>query len=192
MNTVVRKVLPIEYEKYRDHLLKLNRQSRYLRFGYHANDVMIHQLCDRINQDKDHHILFCVEDSDLQFIGICHIALGEKEMELAFSVLDEYQGNGIGNALMRRAIAWCRTNKILKGVMVCLSNNEPIRHLCKKYGMNMESELGETIAQFTLDNPDSMTYFQESTDINIAVMDWIQKRANHLYHLPFKSVKSDT
>jgi GNAT superfamily N-acetyltransferase len=189
---IVRRVLHHEYSNYEDHLLALDPESKYLRFGHIISEKTIQYMMDKIYVDKDHHILFCVEDENLNFIGVCHIALEERGMELAFSVLKDHQGKGIGNALMRRAIAWCRTNHILTGTMVCLSSNKRIHHLCKKYGMQMDSSQGETVAQFTLENADIGTYLQESTDSNLAVMDWIQKRTNHFYHSAFHNTKSDT
>ena len=175
----VRRVLPNEYYKYRQHLKSPDENSRYLRFGYHIKDQMIDSLCDRIEEDKDHHILFCVEGPDLEFLGVGHIALDE-DMELAFSVVKSCQGQGLGNLLMRRCIQWCRIHGILKGSMVCLSSNGAIRHLCAKYGMKMTTEYGETLTNFEFDNAGFDTYVHEATDQNLAVMDWVAKRTNKL------------
>lgn len=175
----VRRVLPIEYSKYRTHLKSLDENSRYLRFGYHIKDQMIDSLCDRIEADKDHHILFCIEGDDLEFLGVGHIALDE-DMELAFSVVKSCQGQGMGNALMRRCIQWCRTHNILHGHMVCLTHNAAIRHLCAKYGMKMINDHGETLTEFTFEHAGIDTWISETTDQNLAVMDWVAKRANKI------------
>jgi GNAT superfamily N-acetyltransferase len=177
--TAVRRVLPSEYHKYRLHLKSLDEHSKYLRFGYAVKDEMIDKLCDSIEQDKDHHILFCVEGDDLEFIAVGHIAL-DNEMELAFSVLKDYQGQGLGNLLMRRCIQWCRIHGILKGAMVCLSSNGAIRHLCAKYGMKMTTEYGETLTNFEFDNAGIDTFVHEATDSNLAVIDWVAKRTNKM------------
>lgn len=171
----VRKVLPNEYYKYREHLKNLDSASKYLRFGYSITDAMIDDLCDKIDSDKDHHILFCIEDDDLKFIAVGHIAL-ENEMELALSVLSHAQGKGMGNALIRRCIFWCRTHGILKGCMVCLSSNAAIKHLCAKNGIRMTSEDGETLASVEFEQAGVDTYLSEATNINLAVLDWISKR----------------
>ena len=176
----VRRVLYNEYYKYRTHLKNLDDQSKYLRFGYAANDTMIDSLCDRIDQNKDHHILFCIENDDLELVGVGHIALEENAMELAFSVLKEYQGKGMGNLLMKRCIQWCRTHNILQGCMVCLSSNTAIKHLCSKYGMKLYTDHGETLTDFEFDLPGLDTWINETADQNLAVIDWVNKRANKL------------
>jgi GNAT superfamily N-acetyltransferase len=136
---------------------------------------MIDKLCSQFETDTDKNILFAVENDDLDFIGVGHIAIQE-EMELAFSVLKEHQGKGVGNALMKRVIQWCRTQNKLKGCMVCLSTNAAIRHLCVKYGIAVQNEHGESLAEIELDSPNITTYVSEVTDSNIAVMDYLGKR----------------
>ena len=176
--SAVRRVLVSEYPKYRTHLKSLDADSKYLRFGHHVQDEVIDQLCDQFEADADKNILFCVENDNLDFVAVGHIAL-QDEMELAFSVLKEYQGQGLGNQLFRRVIQWCRTHNQLKGNMVCLSSNKVVRHLCTKYGIHMVNDHGETLASIELDHPDITTYFTEATDSNLAVMDYMGKRFIH-------------
>ena len=172
---IVRRVLPNEYHKYRTHLKALDAESKYLRFGYPVSDCLIDKLCDTIEADIDHHVLFCVETDQLEFAAIGHIATSQG-MELAFSVLKQYQGCGMGNALMRRSIQWCRTHNLLTGHMVCLSSNATIRHLCTKYGIKMKSEFGETSAEINLDAADVGTYIEQLVDQQAAIVDFMSKR----------------
>jgi len=176
--SAVRRVLVSEYHKYRTHLKSLDADSKYLRFGHHVQDEVLDRLCDQFEADADKNILFCVENDNLDFVAVGHIAL-QDEMELAFSVLKEYQGQGLGNQLFRRVIQWCRTHNQLKGNMVCLSSNKVVRHLCAKYGIHMVSDHGETLASIELDHPDITTYFTEAADSNLAVMDYMGKRFVH-------------
>lgn len=175
--STVRRVLEHEYPKYRKHLKALDRDSKTLRFANPLSDEIIDQLCDKWEADHEHNILFCIENDNLDLIAVAHIAIDEKhEMELAFSVLKENQGQGLGTHLMKRAIQWCRTHGFLEGSMVCLSSNNVIRHLCKKHGIHTESEYGETLADIHLDHPSLNTYVEEATDSNLAVMDYFGKR----------------
>ena len=173
--TTVRRVLPHEYPKYRKHLKQLDASSKYLRFGYHIQDDMIDKLCAQFEAEPEKNILFAIENDDLDFIGVGHIAIQE-EMELAFSVLKGYQGQGMGGLLMKRVIQWCRTHGKLRGCMVCLSTNSVIKHLCTKYGIHMQNEHGETMADIELDSPNITTYITEATDSNLAVIDYLGKR----------------
>jgi GNAT superfamily N-acetyltransferase len=173
--STVRKVLPHEYPKYRTHLKKLDSASKHLRFGYQIQDDMIDKLCDQWEAEPEKNILFAIENDDLDFIAIGHIAI-QGEMELAFSVLKGYQGQGMGNHLFKRVIQWCRTHRMLKGCMVCLSHNSVIKHLCTKYGIHITTDHGETLADIELDKPNINTFFTEATDSNLAVMDYLGKR----------------
>jgi acetyltransferase len=174
--STVRRVLAHEYPKYRKHLKKLDPESKTLRFANPLTDEVIDKLCDDWEADHEHNILFCIENDDLDFIAVAHIAITEDNMELAFSVLKGYQGQGMGNLLMKRVIQWCRTHGFLKGCMVCLSHNSVIKHLCTKYGIHMTSEYGETLADIEFDHPNMTTYWTEATDSNLAVMDYWGKR----------------
>ena len=180
LHRTVRRVLVSEYPKYRKHLKSLDADSKYLRFGHPIQDEMIDQLCDQFEADADKNILFCVENDDLEFVAIGHIAL-QNEMELAFSVLKQSQGQGLGSRLFERVIQWCRTHNRLKGNMICLSSNQVIRHLCTKYGIRMVNNQGEILASIELDHPDITTYFTEAADSNLAVMDYMGKRFIHKF-----------
>jgi len=171
----VRRLLPHEYGKYRTHLKSLDDDSKELRFGYTISDQVLDGLCDKFEANPSKHILFCIENSNLELVAVGHIAL-EGEMELAFSVLKDYQGQGMGNLLMKRCIQWCRTHNILEGCMVCLSHNKAIKHLCSKYGISMTNEHGETLATIKFEHPDLFTYVDEATSANLAVVDWLSKR----------------
>lgn len=180
---IVRRVLPHEYFKYRKHLLSLDADSRYLRFGYQATDESIAEFCNNVQQNMHAHVLFCVEDVDLNFIAVGHVSTADG-MELAFSVLKEAQGKGIGSALMKRCIQWCRANHVLKGTMVCLTKNAAVKRLCKKHGIKTSTAYGETVAAIELDHAQLDTYVGESTASSLDVIDWIVKRIQFL--LPFK------
>jgi len=175
MLNTVRRVLPHEYGKYRTHLKALDADSKVLRFANPLSDYIIDQLCDGFEANPNKHVLFAIENEKLEFVAIGHIAL-DGEMELAFSVLKEYQGQGMGTKLMKRCIQYCRTHGILKGCMVCLSTNTVIKHLCAKYGITMENELGETLADIKLPAATPATYIEEAADSNLAVINYWGKR----------------
>ena len=172
---IVRRVLSSEYGKYRTHLKALDTDSRILRFAAPVTDDVIDSICDKIESDPQHHVLFAVEDENLDFIAVGHIAVFD-DMELAFSVLKEHRGKGIGNQLMKRVIQHCRVNGYLKGFMVCLPHNSAIKHLCKKYGIGVHTEYGESMGDVELAKPDVVTYINEATSYNLGVYDYMSKR----------------
>ena len=178
--TAVRRVLAHEYPKYRKHLKALDEHSKYLRFGYVIRDEQIDALCDQFEAEPEKNVLFAIENDDLDFIAIGHIAI-QQELELAFSVLKGYQGQGMGSRLMKRVIQWCRIHGKLKGCMVCLSSNAAIKHLCLKHGIHIQTAHGETMADIELDSPNITTFIHEATDVNLAVADYMGKRMPRFY-----------
>ena len=172
---IVRKVLPVEYPKYRAHLKALDEPSRILRFGAPVADDVIDHLCDKIEVDSQHHVLFAIENANLEFVAVGHVAVFT-DMEMAFSVIDSYQGQGMGEALMKRVIQHCRTIGHLKGFMVCLPHNQAIKHLCQKNGIKIHTEYGETTADVELPAANVGTYLDEASSRNLGVFDFMSKR----------------
>lgn len=173
---IVRRVLPHEYHKYRKHLLALDADSRSLRFSAPVSDDAINRICDKFEADPDKHVLFAIEDPGLKFVAVGHIALFD-EMELAFSVLKEHQGQGMGNRLMERVIQYCRTHSILKGHMVCLPHNTAIRHLCRKHGIHIHTDHGDVVGDIDLDQANVVTFIDEVTSSSLGMIDYLSKRA---------------
>lgn len=172
----VRRVMSHEYPKYAAHLLALSPASRHLRFGYAIRSDMIETMVDAWQYNYANHRLFAIENSDLELIAVAHIAREPGGMELAFSVLDQYQGQGLGSLLMTRAIQYCRYKGLLDGHMVCLPHNHAIRHLCVKHGVIIRTTEGESEGLIHLPCADYTTIVNEHVDRNMGIMDYWRKR----------------
>lgn len=159
-----------EYNRYRKHLLALDADSRYTRFGYMIKDEIIDQLCDRFEANPKEHKIFVIEDEDLRVIAAGHIALEGGETELAFSVLREYRNQGMGDALMKRTIEWCQNRNIKGGCMVCISTNTAIKRLASKHGV-LINQGGETLANITIPEANAVSVMHEVIESNIARLD---------------------
>lgn len=158
MLKTVRRVLAHEYPKYCQHLLALSAESRHLRFGYAIRDDMIETMADAWQYNYRNHTLFAVENEQLELVAVAHIAKEPTGMELAFSVLDSYQHQGLGSLLMERVIQYCRYKGLLDGYMVCLPHNHAIRHLCTKHGIKLVNQDGETEGLIHLPCADYTTF----------------------------------
>jgi GNAT superfamily N-acetyltransferase len=181
MAHLVYRLRPEEYHKYRTHLLSLDEESRYTRFGAPIKDQTINQLCDGFESNPSQHKIFVIEDADLRVIAAGHIAL-EGETELAFSVLKEYRQQGMGSSLMKRCIEWCQNRNIQGGCMVCLSTNTAIKKLASKHGV-LVNDGGETLANITIPTANPASIISEVLDSNLA-------RVDHLTKMQRKFVKS--
>lgn len=163
-----------DYHRYRGHLLSLDDESKYRRFGYQIPTDMINQLCNGIQAKPKSHKLFVVENDELEIVGVGHIAFQGDEMELAFSVLKEYQGKGIGSSLMSRCIEWCQNRNIKQGSMVCLSTNTAIKRLASKHGV-LVNDHGETLATIKIPDATAISVMHEVAESNFAKFDHLGK-----------------
>ena len=170
----VYRLRPAEYYRYRKHLLALDADSRYTRFGVMAKDETIEQLCDRFEANPHEHKLFVIENEDLEVVAAGHIALEGGETELAFSVLKEYRKQGMGDALMKRTIEWCQNRNIKGGCMVCLSTNIAIKRLASKHGL-LINEGGETLANIAIPEATPASVMHEVVESNMARLDHLGK-----------------
>ena len=174
MSHLVYRLTPPEFDRYRTHLLALDKHSRYLRFGHHIQDEMINTLCDRFKANPKEHKLFVIENEDLEVIAAGHISLEGGELELAFSVLKEYQGQGMGSSLMSRTVEWCQNRGIKGGCMVCLSTNAAIKKLAAKHGI-LINDSGETLADIRIPDATSTSVLHEVVDSNLSKFDHLGK-----------------
>lgn len=171
---IVYRLQPHEYGRYRTHLLALDDASRYNRFAYNVQDEMINKLCDTFESNPKEHKLFVIENDELDVVAVGHISLVGEEMELAFSVLKEYQNQGMGSSLMKRCIEWCQNRNIHSGVMTCLASNAAVRKLASKHGV-LVNDHGEVMADISIPYPNAISVMNEVVDSNIARFDHLGK-----------------
>ena len=123
-----RKLFVTEYHKYKDHLIRLDVESRRMRFGMSVRDEFIVQYAQRLN--------------DMKSIIFGHIIGGEVcaaaelrqleshmrgEAEAAFSVEIPYQDSGIGTDLLGRVARVARNRSISRVYMNCLVSNKKMQ-----------------------------------------------------------------
>ena len=171
---IVYRLQPHEYSRYRKHLLALDAASRYNRFAFNISDELINNLCDTFERHPKEHKLFVIENDNLDVVGVGHIALDGKDMELAFSVLKEYQGKGMGSSLMKRCIEWCQNRNMKHGVMTCLATNSAVRKLASKHGV-LVNDHGEVLADISIPDPNVISVMSEVVESNIARFDHLGK-----------------
>lgn len=171
---LVYRLQPHEYGRYRKHLLSLDEESRYTRFGFHAKDEIIEQLCTTFETNTREHKIFVIEDDDLNVVAAGHISLAGGETELAFSVLKEHRKKGMGSSLMSRCVEWCQNRNIKGGCMVCLSTNTAIKKLASKHGI-LVNDGGETLADIKIPDATPASVVHEVVESNLAKLDHLGK-----------------
>lgn len=187
MSHLVYRLEPHEYTRYREHLLALDEVSRYNRFAHNISNESILTLCEQWENNPKDHKLFVIENDNLDIIAVGHIAFQAGEMELAFSVLKEYQGQGMGSSLMSRCIEWCQNRNIHSGCMTCLTTNAAVRRLASKHGV-LVSDHGESMAGIKIPDSTPASVIHEVVDSNMAKIDHLgklQRKFARMFTFPF-------
>lgn len=138
------------------HLLALDAQDRYLRFGHAANDRHVAVYARGIDVERDE--LFGVFNRRLELVALAHLALGDAasgEAEFGVSVLPEGRGKGIGTRLFERAATVARNRGLHTLRLHCLSRNAAMMRIAQRAGMRVRAADGEAEATLQIP-PDSM------------------------------------
>ena len=164
-----------EFYRYRTHLLSLDDESRYMRFGFHIKNETITDLCNKWQDESDQHKIFVIENDNLEVVGVAHVSLEGDTPELAFSVLKDYQHQGLGDALMKRAIEYCQNKNIKQGYMVCLSSNDKIKRLARRNNVLVTTEDGDSHGEIAIPTATPVSYWKEYVEDNFAKLDHLGK-----------------
>jgi RimJ/RimL family protein N-acetyltransferase len=170
-----------EYGQYAVWLKKLDAETRQTYFGIHCSDEQIDRLVEGVVESAPKHH-FLVAEYKGSWIGTIHISESQiDEVEFGVIVDAEHRGNGIADRMMSEAIVWARNRGYNSLYMHCLSWNQPIKHLCTKYGMSLRSEYGETETKLPLPPADLNTITQEIVTRNRNVYRMFLQNTNPLF-----------
>jgi RimJ/RimL family protein N-acetyltransferase len=159
---LIRKLWPGETDRFREHLLRLDSESRANRFGTPVTDYFIEQYAARaLGADAIVHGYFV--DGILRGCGELRgfQTLAPRSAEAAFSIEKSFQNNGVGSALMGRTILAARNRGIKKLFMNCLAHNHPMQAIARKYHADLKFEAGDVVAEITNAQPNPLSFLRE-------------------------------
>ncbi len=165
MKGTIRKLWPSDKDLYRDHLLRLDADSRRLRFMCEVSDDYIKDYADRMN-DFGNIIFGYLENGELRAAAeIKKLAdIWGREAEAAFSVETAYQNRGLGTDLMGRVIRTARNRGIRLLFMSCLAENAKMQAIARNYRAELKYEYGEVVGEIIPQNADYFSYIAEAME----------------------------
>lgn len=167
----IRKLWPTESDKFRDHLLRLDKESRRMRFAHAVSDAFIEDYASRMN-DMGSIVYALVEDGEVRAAAELR-KLGDtwgKEAEAAFSVETAYQEHGIGSELMGRVIRAARNRGVSQLFMSCLAENGKMQSIARKYEAELRFEYGEVVGEIVPQEPNYFSILAEAVDDRVGYM----------------------
>ena len=131
------------------HLLSLNSQDRYLRFGYLAQDEHIQRYVDGLDFERDE--IFGIYNRKLDLIAMAHLAHAPNKnheacAEFGVSVLAAARGRGYGARLFERAAMHAANDGINLLFIHALSENVAMLKIAQNAGAKVERDGSETEA----------------------------------------------
>ncbi|MGA7974190.1 MAG: GNAT family N-acetyltransferase [Pseudolabrys sp.] len=145
---LIRKLWPGETDAYRDHLLRLDSDSRHTRFsGAMSDQAIANYAATARGIDMVVHGFFVDGTlrgaAELRQIGpmFSHAA------EAAFSIEKPWQSHGVGSALLERTLLSARNRGIKALHMQCLANNRRMQQLARKFEAELTFEFGSVVGE---------------------------------------------
>jgi GNAT superfamily N-acetyltransferase len=175
---VIRKLWIGEAELYRDHLERLDPQSRRYRFGGPVSDAFIREYCDPAKlADAVIHGFFV--DGILRGAAELRPLGTPGEAEAAFSIEKEWQSHGVGTALLERVLLAARNRRYKLLHMTCLAENQRMQQLALKFDAELTFNFGGVVGEVEAPHPTPMSVIRElvadSTGFATAMLD-VQSR----------------
>jgi GNAT superfamily N-acetyltransferase len=159
---VIRKVWIGEAEKYRDHLLRLDADSRRNRFGGAIADELILASAETAMQIGTVMHGFLVDGilrgvAELKPFG----AASPGVAEVAFSIEKPWQSHGVGSALLERTLLAARNRGIKLVHMSCLAGNARMQQLARKYEAELSFDFGGVVGEVEAPHATPLSLFRE-------------------------------
>jgi RimJ/RimL family protein N-acetyltransferase len=161
----IRKVWPSDSDKFRDHLLRLDKGSRRMRFAHGVSDSFIEDYARRMG-DMGSIVYAYIEGGEIR--GAAELRklsdVWGQEAEAAFSIELDYQNQGLGTELMGRVIRAGRNRGVQRLYMSCLAENSKMQKIARKHEADLRFEYGEVIGEIVPDGANYFSLLQEAVE----------------------------
>jgi len=155
-----------EYKLYGDWLTRQDNDTLKTYFGVPVNHNFIQALVDRITVNVGQHYFLVAFDHE-RWLGVIHIATQlNTDVEFGIIVDQEHRGQGIADRLMDEAVTWAQNRRYKRLYLHCLSWNQPIKHLCNKYGLEIRNQEGSGEVDVELPPPSMISVGKEFATMN--------------------------
>ena len=155
-----------KYDMYGDWLLRQDAETLKNYFGITATPGFIRELVDRVAMSLGKH-QFLIASEESKWVGALHMALHLNTIvEFGLIVDQQHRGQGIADRLMDEAVTWAQNRRYKRLYLHCLSWNQPIKHLCKKYGLEIRNQEGSGEVDVELPPPSVISVGKEFVSMN--------------------------
>jgi GNAT superfamily N-acetyltransferase len=171
----IRSLGPSHRARIASHLLALDADDRYLRFGYLATDEQVERYVAGLNFERDD--IFGIYNRKLELIAMAHLALADQAehkscAEFGVSVLKKARGRGYGSRLFERAVIHARNEGVDLMFIHALTENKAMLKIAANAGATLERAGSETDAFLRLPPATLDSRVSEMVDEQVARTDY--------------------
>lgn len=157
-----RKLMPTELLVWRDHLRRLSAEARQARFSGSVGHAYIDGYCRRVDWLSTV-LIGAFIDGEVR--GVAELRWLEPgsgwRAELAVTVEDAWQDQGLGTELLRRAIIHARNRGLKSLYMICLTDNRRMQAIARKFEGDLSFEGSQVEADIRVPFPTQMSLLAE-------------------------------
>lgn len=187
----VRRLYRPDIDAFREHLLRLDPETRHNRFGLQVSDEYLENyagLCfapgaltygyfeDGLIRGGGELRMFPSNDQP-----------GQRDGEAAFSVELPWRRSGIGTHLMRHIVLAAQNRRIATLTIVCLRHNQAMIRLAKKFEAELKFEMSDVTGHLVARAPTPVSLWHEfvdnTLDLGTSLMDFqgrlVHRSAHH-------------
>lgn len=181
----IRSIGPSQRPRILEHLIALDADDRYLRFGYAATDEQIAKYVAGIDFNRDD--VFGVYNRKLELIAVAHLALADRTgcescAEFGVSVARRARGRGYGTRLFERAAMHARNERRELIFIQALSENAPMISIARRAGAVVERFGSESEAYLRLTRASFDSRLSEAVYQGFAETDYRLKEQAKRFH----------
>ena len=176
---LIRKLWVGETDAYRQHLLRLDPDSRHTRFsGAVSDDVIARHAASASEVGTVVHGFFVDGTlrgaAELRPLG----SLFAREAEAAFSIEKPWQSHGVGTELLERTLLSARNRGIRSLHMHCLADNRRMQQLARKFEADLKFDFGDVTAEVDPPRFTGLSLMREwATDTHSAAVAWFDAQS---------------
>lgn len=159
---VVRQLWPFDRPEIRAHVLRLSSEERRLRFFAYQSDAALESVVDAMDWSRT---LFLGAFVEQRLRGLAELHFSDWRpgctAELALTVEGDFQGRGIGRALLRRISTFARNRWLGSLEAIFLQENRRMRALAAGEGLQVQPSYDDVRAEARLSAPTPFSLLEE-------------------------------
>jgi RimJ/RimL family protein N-acetyltransferase len=155
------------------HLRELSAYDLWLRFGYAVTDEALRLYVRKLHFSRD--AVFGIFDEAAEILALGHLGFeknaSSKTAEFGVSVLPSERRRGLGLRLLRRVAIHARNRGAAHLIMTYLPENDALKQLAERAGMQLIPDADEPRAYLSLEPPTAASLMDETFSEVLAAID---------------------